>query len=341
MAIWENHDLVYADKPAGKGWNGMVVLRDGQKPFGWIAADNLLRGRPLEPGRKELLGLYGLIASNLILPKRYGEELERRIAEKTAELRLSEEHYRELYAGMSRDNELKERLFTILAHDLRGPVGSVKGLVDMICDQPEQFGPESLQQMMPEIRRSLGQTYGLLENLLDWIRSQLQGIEVLRKRIELGQAINTACELFTRNREEKDIRLELTVQQGLSVVSDERMLGTILRNLVSNAVKYSPAGSAIRISAATDPTGEWVIIEVADQGAGVEPGLAATLFTSNMGRGKPGTGNEKGNGLGLMFSSQLAARIGGRIELATTTGKGSTFRLILPDELDGELVPLD
>jgi signal transduction histidine kinase len=190
---------------------------------------------------------------------------------------------------------------------------------------------------MPEIRKSITQTYGLLGNLLDWIRSQMQGIEVLRDRLPVSRPLAAACSLYAGALEAKRINLELACPDGLSVCGDERMLETILRNLVSNAIKFSPPGGRVRISAEPAPSADAVVISVADEGIGMTPELRDTLFTTNLGRGKAGTAGEKGNGLGLMFSKDLALRMGGRLEVTSALGQGSVFRLTLPDAVEGEL----
>jgi signal transduction histidine kinase len=137
----------------------------------------------------------------------------------------------------------------------------------------------------------------------------------------------------------KDIRLAVACPEKLSVVTDERMLATILRNLVSNAVKFSPRGSTIQVRAQSPDLEGAVHISVADEGVGMSPELAVHLFTSNMGHSKAGTAGEKGNGLGLMFSAQLAVCMGARLEVSSAPGQGSLFTLTLPDVVEGDLHP--
>jgi signal transduction histidine kinase len=149
--------------------------------------DNLLGRAPLRAGQNELLGLYGRIAGGMILRVRNVIEVDTIIEAKTIDLRKSEERFRSLYEETVHNIAVKERLFSILAHDLRVPIGSVRGLLDLACDVPGTFESDDWREMLPELRATMDQSYELLDNLLDWVRSQVSGIEVLRTRVALSR----------------------------------------------------------------------------------------------------------------------------------------------------------
>lgn len=311
LKVWEDRVLTLWDKPVGRGWNAMVVLQDGDRTLGWLSVDNALRHRPLPPLEREVLALYGRTLSTLIQRRQYEEVTDK---------------YR-------RQNELKDKLFTILAHDLRGPIGNLSVMLGMACDQP--MDSSDLHEILSESRQAALRTYNLVENVLGWVRSQIEEVAALRERIPLRRPLVAVQIWLEATAKAKGVRLIVDCHESLSVVGDERMVETVVRNLVSNAVKYSPRGSMVILRGRSDHG--HLMVEVVDEGVGMPPDKVVGLFGSRQNKSQPGTSGEGGNGLGLMFSADLAKTLGGHLEAESEVGKGSTFRMVLPDELDGEL----
>lgn len=313
MRVWRHKDLTVGDTIVGVGWNAVVVLQDSDRVFGMLFVDNLITQKPLTRLEEEILTLYGRTVSTLILSRQFAE--------------LSEKYRSQ--------NELKDKLFTILAHDLRGPIGNLSVTLGFACDQP--MDQESLMGFLQEGRQASLRTYNLLENVLGWVRGQIEEVAALRERIPVVRSLVSVQVWLEAQAKTKGVRLVVECPESLTVVGDERMMETIVRNLVSNAVKYSPRGGTVFLRGLC--TGGEIWIEVVDQGVGMPPEKVAGLFVNQQKKSAPGTAGESGSGLGLMFSSDLARALGGRMEAESEPGRGSTFRLVLADHLDGELCP--
>ena len=235
--------------------------------------------------------------------------------------------------ALKRQLETKDKLFTILAHDLRGPIGNLCMLFDVITGQISS--DPGHRGALQEGRRSAHRTYDLLENLLGWARGQMEGLEGLQSRVSVVSALNNVKAWLEPQASAKRIKLTVEAPPNLSVWVDERMLETVVRNLVSNAVKYSPAGSAVEIRGRSEDGS--TVIEVADHGEGIPPEKVEHLFASRRVESRPGTEGERGTGLGLMFCADLTASMGGQLEVSSQMRVGSTFRLLLPDRIDADL----
>jgi signal transduction histidine kinase len=232
-------------------------------------------------------------------------------------------HERELL----NESDLRDRLFAVLAHDLRGPIGNLQALLQMIAERLDE--PELVKHLLDLGSKSAGQTYNLTENLLSWIRSQLKGNVLPWQDAVCAELIRTVQEWMIAQTNEKNVTVTVDVAPDISVYTEPRAVETILRNLVSNAVKFSNAGSEVTVSSRRE--GSEVIFEVKDRGLGMTPEQIGLLFTGRPIKPLRGTAGEKGNGLGLMFSSDLAKTVRGRLEADSAPGKGSTFRLVVAD----------
>jgi signal transduction histidine kinase len=206
-------------------------------------------------------------------------------------------------------------------------------MLGFACDQPMEH--KDLMEVLGESRQASQRTYDLLENVLGWVRGQIEEVAALRERLPIRRALVSVQVWLEATAKAKGIHLHIECPENLSVIGDERMVETIVRNLVSNAMKYSPKGGTVVLQGRAD--GTHVLIEIIDQGTGMPPEKLEGLFLSQQKKSQPGTAGEGGSGLGLMFSSDLAKTLGGRLEAESVLGKGSTFRIVLPDEVDGEL----
>lgn len=336
-AFWEDRELTQAGKAVGRGWNAMIALRDGREVLGWIAADNLLRHVPLDTRMKGRLVLYGQILANIIVRLRNDVRLEAGIEARTAELRAREERLRRLYDELGEQNEAKERLFTILAHDLRGPVGNVRSLLTAVLEGELAFSDGEIRAYLPEIRKSVDSVYLLLENLLDWVRSGLKEISALRERLLLKPLLGELTTFISAAAAAKRIRVEVVADPALATYSDRRMVEAILRNFLTNALKFTPEGGRVALSARRDAGADETRISVSDSGVGIDEATLARLFSVDPSKRREGTAGERGSGIALMFCKDLARSLGGRIEVASVPGRGSDFSLVLPEAVEGEL----
>ncbi len=246
------------------------------------------------------------------------------------------EHEKRL-TELQEQNHLKEQLFTICAHDLRGPIGDIRNLVILACEDPNTFGEDTLRTFLPEVRKSLDAVCSLLDNMLWWVRGQMTEIKVLRTRITIAEVFGTALTVFDSALKQKNLVVEQEYPTELTVFSDRFIVETIVRNLLSNAIKFSHPDGHISLRAETIPETIEIRLEVVDHGVGMNERRLSSLFAPKISRGQAGTRGEKGSGLGLMFCADLAKRIDARLEAASELGVGSSIAMVLPDVLDGEL----
>ncbi len=219
-------------------------------------------------------------------------------------------------------NASKDKLFSIIAHDLRGPFNSILGLTDLLKDNFKAYGPEKLERMINAIYSSAHNSFALLNNLLEWSRTQTGMIQFSPAPISLDESVGEVLALLSSQAEHKKIRLDYTPSQR-QVCADRNMLHTILRNLISNAVKYSRPDDSIVIDSREEDG--MIRISVRDTGIGIPEEARRRLFNLADGYQITGTAGEKGTGLGLMICKEFVEKHGGSIGVDSEPGKGSTF----------------
>lgn len=224
---------------------------------------------------------------------------------------------------LARQNAMKDRLFTVLAHDLRGPVGTSAHFIDLL--QGMVKGNAELEQAMETLLASSNQTYQLLESVLTWVQGRLAGELTDRAEVELGPALAEVAAWLGPQSQRKGLAVEVTGEATLAIRSDRGTLQTVVRNLLSNAIKYSPEGASIQLRCGRSD-GE-ICFEVVDHGIGMTIEQRQALFGDRKVDSQAGTNGERGHGLGLMFTADLVRDLGYTIEVESEPGRGSTFRV--------------
>jgi len=225
-------------------------------------------------------------------------------------------------------NETKDQLFSIISHDLRGPVGKIKQLLDIYIDDPSIFDKATWDQVFHDMRRSTDSLFQLLENLLSWARAQRSEVEVRFEAIPVGPIVQDVFSVLKLVATEKNISLESELNLAGPLMTDRHVFSTILRNLVHNALKFTPVGGRITVRA--EETLDEVLIEVRDTGVGMAPEVIETIFRKRQSVTTYGTAKERGQGLGLGLCLDLATVIGGNLTVESVLGTGTSFRLRLP-----------
>ncbi len=230
-------------------------------------------------------------------------------------------------------NGTKDRLFSIIAHDLRGPIGSFRSFMEILSSDYDLSDKEQLTEIFGMLKKSSNATYELLENLLSWAKSQRNEIAFQPSKIELQNLIKTIIDLFVELTQNKQIKITLDVPENILVFADSNMLMTVLRNLVSNAIKFTPNGKNILILAETIK--HECTITIKDEGVGIKPEDNSKLFKNEIHFSTYGTNREKGSGLGLLLCKDFIEKHGGKIWVESVFGKGSDFKFTIPihDEL--------
>lgn len=257
----------------------------------------------------------GTVYSGIIL-------LFREITEK----KLAEEKLKEQSEQLQALNRLKDKLFTIISHDLRGPFKSLLDILRM--SENGHISDQEVKALLPHAIKYTDNITGLLENLLHWSKTQLQGEVINRESFDLKEVVEEQVGLIEKRAKEKAILLEDHVATETRVFADKNMVQLIVRNLVTNAVKFCNVDDAITILARQN--GKFTTVEIVDTGVGISPEVQQKLFGME-GYTTFGTRKEKGTGLGLLLCKDFVEKNGGEIWLESEVGKGSKFFFTLPN----------
>jgi len=226
-------------------------------------------------------------------------------------------------------NASKDKFFSIIAHDLRGPLGGFMGLSEMIADTSLSFSPDEKQEMMLTLSQSARNIYNLLENLLEWSRMQRGNTVVAPEECSLKEMIFESTKILSEMSRTKQIDIAVNIADDHKVYADRNMISSVIRNLVSNALKFTPKGGSIGITAELTENNT-SIITVRDNGIGMSRDLVSNLFRLDVNSSRPGTDGENSTGLGLHLCKEFVERNGGELWVESEPGIGSSFSFTIP-----------
>jgi signal transduction histidine kinase len=279
-------------------------------------------------GTQNLIGHYLKIAACVFAYQAlFSTEVRKRIAVIEA-LEQANEALARTERELRKANASKDKFFSIIAHDLRNPIGGLLTLSELLAKKFDAMEPQKVREFCRLIYDGTRQGSELLESLLQWARAQTGRIECEPRPLSLAALCRESVALFFAQAQQKEIRILCDVQDEMIAFADENMVFTILRNLLSNAVKFTSRGGCIGISAGT--VGECVELSVADTGVGMSPEDLEKLFRIDVHFTCKGTANEHGNGLGLIVCGEFAEKNRGSISVKSRPGEGTTFTLRLP-----------
>ncbi len=238
-----------------------------------------------------------------------------------AEIRLKNEELQNL-------NATKDKFFSIIAHDLRSPFNSILGLTNYMVEQIQEKNFEKLEEYGVIVRNSSQRAMDLLTNLLEWSRSQTGRMEFSPEYIEIGSLIGEVTSLLVDSAEQKSITISQKTSGEIVASVDRSMFSTIMRNLISNAIKFTKVGGAIEISLEEETS--YIKVSVKDNGIGIKKDQIEKLFKIDENQSTLGTRNEKGTGLGLILCKEFVDKHGGLIWVESEVGKGSLFCFTIP-----------
>lgn len=228
---------------------------------------------------------------------------------------------------LTKSLETQNKLFSIIAHDLRGPISNTLPLIEMLTNEKD-LDENSRAIFIEELKKSAKNTYDLLDNLLNWSRSQTNLITLQPQPINLNNIFKNNIDLLLSSASQKRISIKVNTTKDLFAFADINTLSLIVRNLLSNAIKFTHDNGCITIS--TLEKDSQIQIEIADNGIGMKKEVLDNLFASDLVNSTFGTNNEKGSGLGLALCKDFAERNGGQLRCESTLGKGSTFIITIP-----------
>ena len=272
------------------------------------------------------------VGANDFLTKPFNkEELVMRVMQQislVAAKRIIEQQNAELRATLSN----RDKMYSVIAHDLRSPMASIRMVLNLVVQSstPETVGPE-LYTLLDQANRESEEVHDLLDNLLKWTKSQTGRLNVVTQDLDLNDIIPGVVDIFEMIAQTKKITLALQRPDTPIVVrADNDMLKTVVRNFMSNAVKFSPEGSTIEILMSQE--GDFAKVSVRDHGVGIAADRIGSIF--HKGETTYGTGGEEGSGLGLQLCQDFARKNGGDCTVESVEGQGSTFSVLIPLKKD-------
>ncbi len=242
---------------------------------------------------------------------------------KTAEIKIQQQNQE-----LTRLNRNKDKFFSILMHDIRGPLASIHQLSQILNENHEDYDEQELKNTLEIFEKVTGQTFNLLENLIEWSRVQQGKTLVNLQKQNLKSLITDELTFLEEIAKQKNITILNKALPNLAVNCDKNLSSTILRNLIVNAIKFSPEKGKISLN--TFQTGAFAEIQVIDEGIGIAADRLPDLFDFEKNRSTPGTAKEKGTGLGLPLCKEFVEIQGGKISVQSEPGKGTAFTFTLP-----------
>jgi len=226
-------------------------------------------------------------------------------------------------------NAAKDKLFAIIAHDLRGPSGSLTSFLEFLNESFNDYSPEELKKILLSLYKSADDVHTLLENLLGWARSQLNKIEYRPTELQLSDVIQSSIKGLKQLAEQKQIEIKIELSDDIYIKADLNMIQTVVRNLVSNAIKFTKRGGWIIVRAEVSGKNA-VSISIADNGVGIEKSSLAGVFDISNTLHTSGTENERSTGLGLILVKEFVDRNKGSVAIESEKNKGTTVSFTLP-----------
>jgi len=320
----EHPDLILLDvmMPDLNGFDTAVILKKGEDtkdiPIIFLTALNT---------PQDLVHGFQVGASDFLTKPFNKEELVMRVTQQislVAAKRIIEQQNQELRATLNN----RDKMYSVIAHDLRSPMASIRMVLNLVVasTSPETVG-EEIYNLLDQANRESEEVHDLLDNLLKWTKSQTGRLNVVKQELELNDIIPGVVEIFDNIAATKHIKLELKSESdSLKVEADNDMLKTVVRNFLSNAIKFSPADSTIEIAMTKE--NEFAKVSVRDHGVGIASDRLGSIF--HKGETTYGTGGEEGSGLGLQLCQDFARKNGGDCTVESVEGEGSTFSVLIP-----------
>ena len=320
----EHPDLILLDvmMPDLNGFDTAVILKKGEDtkdiPIIFLTALNT---------PQDLVHGFQVGASDFLTKPFNKEELVMRVTQQislVAAKRIIEQQNQELRATLNN----RDKMYSVIAHDLRSPMASIRMVLNLVVASasPETVG-EEIYNLLDQANRESEEVHDLLDNLLKWTKSQTGRLNVVKQELELNDIIPGVVEIFDTIAATKHIKLELKSESdSLKVEADNDMLKTVVRNFLSNAIKFSPADSTIEITMTKE--NEFAKVSVRDHGVGIASDRLDSIF--HKGETTYGTGGEEGSGLGLQLCQDFARKNGGDCTVESVEGQGSTFSVLIP-----------
>ena len=277
------------------------------RPDSWVSTVKL----PLRDKEENIIGTFGI--SRDITGHKLAEE----------EIRLKNELLQDL-------NAEKDKFFSIIAHDLRSPLSAFVAATQILAEDIQTMNMEEIKNITLNMKTSASNIYILLENLLEWSRLRRGGMDFVPEKLNLKEKIEACIDVLSESARKKRIGLIFSVPDELDAFVDNHMFDAVIRNLVSNAIKFTPAGGKVNVTAGYNNEHSIEVI-ISDNGIGMTPELKNKLFMISEKTNRNGTEGELSTGLGLLLCKEFIEKHGGKIWVESEVGKGSVFSFTIPE----------
>ncbi|HER08648.1 MAG TPA: HAMP domain-containing histidine kinase, partial [Bacteroides sp.] len=271
-----------------------------------------------------IIALVIIIAFNL----RSKKVTNRMLAERNLQISDAIQKLSESEEELQHLNRSKDRIFSVVAHDLRNPVAAVAGFSELLYDNFDQFPVETQKEYLLQILQATQRMQNLLENLLIWARAQMKAVQYEPEPIKIKSIVDDCARELKANLDHKKIECVVKIDRKCVAYADKSMIHTVFRNLIMNGIKFSFPGGRIWIT--SEIAENACAVSVRDEGIGIQPEIQQKLFNANEVVTTPGTTGESGSGLGLVICSEFVERNQGTIHVRSEPGNGSTFTVNLP-----------
>lgn len=278
--------------------------------------------------RKDGASIYVETTANIILDSNGNYAGVEGIVRDITDRKRAEENLLQLNHQLKELIATKDKLLSIIAHDLRSPFNGILGFSELVYKTLRKCKIEQSEEYIKLINSTARNTLNLLDNLLAWSRIQTGIFEFKPQKLVLQEVIQEVIEILKTNAKIKNISIRYFQSEEIIIYADPNMLQTILRNMVSNSIKFTNTGGHIEIHANHNP--KHVEIIVKDNGVGMSQETMANLFKIDGNPSTPGTANERGSGIGLILCKEFVEKQGGKIMVKSELGKGSEFKFTLP-----------
>ncbi|HUS86944.1 MAG TPA: two-component regulator propeller domain-containing protein [Bacteroidales bacterium] len=278
-----------------------------------------------------ILLVYIYIRTRLSQLNKEKSRLEKRVKERTQEISRKNLILKKNQLKLSEANATKDKFFSIIAHDLLNPFGVILGLSDILNSEYDDIDMLERKNMINEIDKSSKLTYQLLENLLTWSRSQRGKIQINKERFNLKELVTNSVECYMPGADKKNLQIINNISDKIEIEVDKFTISMVINNIINNAIKFTPKGGKITISALT--VDDRIKLIVQDTGIGMSQETVAKLFRIDESYSTLGTNKEKGTGLGLIICKEFIEMNKGSIEVKSEAGKGSSFIIYLPKRI--------
>lgn len=267
--------------------------------------------------------LLGAATLSFLQKRKYANALE----EKIDEINQINEKLIESETHLKQTVQTKDKLFSIIAHDLRSPFTALVGLSEVLSEKTNELSSEEIAELSKHIHQSATGVLALTDNLLSWSRSQTGKLTINPQTLSLKEIVDNIVTVASIPAQEKKIAINTKIGNDLSIYADYDTISTAIRNLISNAIKFTPTGGSVSVSG--HKISGNIEIKVSDTGVGIEPENLAKLFRVD-GLTTKGTNQESGTGLGLILCKEFVERNNGNISVESIIGLGTTFTITIP-----------